>query len=172
IDPFHIILCLFLQLVRQVFKKKSPTQRIHCIRHSRFVCNNLLCSQCNFCCFLRRQGNRFVVTVGVERLGTTKNSCQSLISDTDDIILCLLCGEGRATGLSVEPKRLCLWIACPQVFCNLCPQPSCSSKFGNFLEKIIMAIKEKRYARCKLVYVQTLFNRCLKVSLAISQCKC
>ncbi len=67
--------------------------------------DNLLGAQGHPHGFFGREPERLIHAVGVEGLGAAQHRCQRLEGDPYDIILRLLCGQGRAGCLGVEAQR-------------------------------------------------------------------
>jgi hypothetical protein len=67
-----------------------------------FFAEDLLRAQGEGGGLLGREGERFIVAVGVQRLRAAEDGREGLIGDADDVVQRLLRGEGDAAGLRVE----------------------------------------------------------------------
>src|SRR5207253_5346217 len=82
----------------------ASRQRIHRVRDSRLVRDDLLRAQSKLGGFSRRQGQRFVVTVRMQRLSPAKRGGKGLHGDPNDIVEGLLGGQRHTTCLGVKSE--------------------------------------------------------------------
>ena len=91
-----------LELVGERFDVVRAAERIDDVRHARLVGEHLLRAQRDLHRFFRRQRERLVHRVRVQRLRAAEHRGERLIRDAHDVVHRLLRGERDAGGLRVE----------------------------------------------------------------------
>ena len=86
--------------------RTTPADRVDRVRDAAFGGDDLLRPQGDPRRLLRRQRERFVAAVAVQRLRAAEHGRQRLQRDADDVVVRLLGGERAAGGLRVEAQLL------------------------------------------------------------------
>ena len=105
VDLGHDPQRLLLDLVGQRLHVMGATQGIRDRWDIGLVADHLLGPQGDLGSQLRRQPERFVIAVGVERLGSAEHRAHGLQGGADDVDEWLLGGERHPSGLGVEAEH-------------------------------------------------------------------
>ena len=92
-------------LIGQMLDGVGAANRVYRVGHSAFVSQNLLGAKGEPGGLLRRQRQRFIERVGVQRLASAEHGCERLDGYAHNIIFRLLCRERRAGGLRMEAQH-------------------------------------------------------------------
>ena len=89
----------------------------------------------------------FIEAVGVQALRAAEGGGQRLQGDPDDVVLWLLGGQGRATGLSVNGQHLgTLLLGSEALRHDVGPHAAGGTVLGHFLEQVVVGVPEERQA--------------------------
>src|SRR5207302_2662380 len=91
-----------LEVVRQRLDEVRAAERVSSVGRAALGCENLLCAKGELRGMLGRQGECLVERVRVQRLRAAADGRERLEGDAHDVVLRLLRGQRRASGLSVE----------------------------------------------------------------------
>ena len=80
---------------------------------------------------LRRQGNRFVKTIGVQRLRATKDRGHGFDRGAHDVVVRVLLSQTPATGLAVSAQHKALGVLSVEALHDAAPQQTCGAHLGN-----------------------------------------
>ncbi len=101
---------------------------------------------------LRRQRERLVERVRVDRLGAAGHSGQGLNGHADDVVLGLLSRQRRAAGLRVEAQCLRLRVRRAEPLPHdLGPEPPRRAELRHLLEEVVVRVEEEREPLAELV---------------------
>ena len=116
------------------------------------------------------QGERFVVGVGVERLGAAQDGGHGLDGGADDVVFRLLGGEGGAGGLGVEAQHPRARIFRVEVLAHDArPHAARGAELGDLFEKIVVRVEEEGEARREFVDVEPGVDGGLHVGHAVGE---
>ena len=161
-----------LDFVGESFDEIRSRQWINGLRHSGFVSDDLLRTQSNPRRLLRRQGQGFVVRIGMQRLRTPENRCHGLNCGADNIIFRLLRGQSGAGGLGMKAHHPRAGVLRLEMLAhNASPHAARGAKLGDFFQKITVGVKEKRNARRESIHVEPGVDGGLHIRDAIAQGK-
>src|SRR6266704_2090512 len=97
-------------------------------------------------------------------------STARLNGDADDVVFRLLRGEGGAGSLRVEAQHQRAWVFRAEAFRHdFGPEAAGGSILGDFFEKIVMSVEEKRKLRSKFIDAESGVERGLNVGDAIGK---
>ena len=109
----------------------------------------------------------------MQGLGATHNSCCSLQSYTNDVVVRLLSGQHGASGLGVETEFQGLRVFCVESFFqDRSPQTTGSTEFSNFFEYVVVSVPEEGQTWSELIYMHASFQSCFDVCDTISDGEC
>ena len=152
IDPLDQLPGARFELVGQRFDVVRPAERIGGHDRSRLVLQDLLRAQRDRRRPLGRERERLVVGVRVQRLRAAGNSRERLDRDAHDVVLGLLRGQGRATGLCVEAQRKCLWVRRAEPLAHHTrPDATRGAELRDLLEEVVVRVEEERQPCTELV---------------------
>src|SRR5438445_460741 len=141
-----------LELLRQRLDEIGAAEWIGRVCTPRLVREQLLRPQRNVRASLGWKRQRLVEAVRVDRLRAACNRGQHLDRHADDVVLRLLRGERRATGLSVEPQRARLRVRRAKALLHdPRPEPPRRAELRHFLEEVVVRVEEEREPRAELV---------------------
>ena len=80
---------------------------------------------------LRRQGNRFVKTIGVQRLRATKDRGHGFDRGAHDVVVRVLLGQTPTAGLAMGAQHQALGVLGVKAFHDAAPQQTGSAHLGN-----------------------------------------
>ena len=139
--------------IGELFDNVGARQRINGVGHAAFRGQNLLRAQGQQRGSFRGQGQRFIASVGVQRLRPAQHRRQRLQRDAHDVHVGLLRGERGAGGLRVEAEhpgaRVLRLEALPH---DARPQPPRGAELGDFFQQIVVRIQEEREARREFIH--------------------
>ncbi len=106
--------------------------------------DDLLRSQRDGGAFLRRERQRFILAVTVQRLGAAEDSGQRLKRDADDVVIRLLRGQGTAGCLRVETQVLGTRVGGSKPLSHAPrPQAPGRAELGNLLQEVVVGIEKE-----------------------------
>ena len=119
---------------------------------------------------LRRQRERLVVAVRVQRLRPTEHGGERLDRGAHDVHLWLLCGERHAGGLRVEPHEPRARALRAEALSHR-PRPDAArcAVLRDLLEEVEVRVEEERQARRELVDVEAALDRPFNVGEAVRE---
>ena len=134
-----------LEIRRERLDVVRAAERIGRIGGAGLVHQDLLRAQCDRRRVLARECERLVEAVRVERLRAATDGRECLHGNSDDVVLGLLGGEGRAAGLRVEAQRLRLrGRGAEAVAHDLRPQRAGCPELRDLLEEVVVGVEEER----------------------------
>src|ERR1700687_2445384 len=146
----------------------AAAERIDRLGNARLEGNDLLGAQCDARGFFGRQGERFVVGVGVQRLRAAEHSRERLQGDTRDVVHRLLRGQRDAGGLRVETHQAgAIVFRAEAILHQAIPDFARGTVFGDLFEKIVVRVEKKAEARAEVVDVKAAAERPLDVFNAV-----
>ena len=132
--------------------KVAAAERVDGVGDSGFVREHLLRAQGERDGVFRRQGQRLVHAVGVQRLAAAEHRGQGLVRDADQVHLRLFVLERAAGGLGVAaelPRRLVGRTVA--VAHRVGPEHAGGAVLGHLFEQVIVRVEEERQARGEVV---------------------
>ena len=145
VDPFDQLPGTRRELVGQGLDVVRAAQRVGGVGGACLVLEDLLRAQRDRRGMLRRERQRLVERVRVQRLRSAAHRRESLDRDADDVVLGLLRRESRAAGLSVETQRKRLRARRPEpVAHDARPQPARRPELCDLLEEVVVGVEEER----------------------------
>ena len=169
---FEVSQCSIFDFICQSFDAISSGEGIDGLGHARFVSENLLRAQRNASGQFRWQRQRFVITIGMQRLRSPQYGSHCLHRGTNDVVLRLLRGQGGTGGLRMKSQHPRARIFGGKFFPHDAgPHAPRGAELRNFFKKIAVRVEEKRQPRRKQVNIETCINSGLHVGLAIGQGK-
>ena len=172
-NAIEIGLHLALESQRKTFNCVRTGKGIHDPGHTALMRKNLLCAQRNTRRFFRRQCQRLIIAVGVQRLRAAQYRGHGLDCRTHNVVFRLLCRQCRAGSLCMKTQHPRLRILRLEFFPHhACPDLARRTELGNLFQKIVVRIEEERQPRCKTVDVKPLCHRCFDIGNAVRQRKC
>ncbi len=116
----------------------------------------------------RRQRERLVVGVGVQRLGAAEHAGHRLDRRAHDVVERLLGGQRHAGGLRVEAHQPRLRVLGAERLAHLArPDPAGGAVLGDLLEEVDLRVEEEAQARREVVDVQAALDGLLDVGQAV-----
>ena len=114
------------------------------------------------------QGERLVVGVGVQRLGSAEDPREGLDGRADDVVERLLRGEADACGLRVKAHlHRALVLGAVRVAHLARPDAPRGAVLGDLLEEVDLRVEEERQPRREVVDVEAARDRLLDVGEAV-----
>ena len=169
VNLFDIFPSFSFDFVSQSFNIVGTTQRINGVSQAGFVSNDLLSTESDGYRLSGRQCQSFVFGVSVQRLSTTHYSSSSLQSNTNDVVVRLLCSQHGTCSLSMYAEHLRFrFLSAESFFHNFSPYTTGSAEFSNFFEYVVMSVPEEGQTTSKIVNVHTSFDSCFNISDTVS----
>src|SRR5439155_8463960 len=172
IDTFEVIQSAIFQLVSQRFDKVRTAQWIDSIRYAGLFGNYLLRSQGDQGGTIRRQSERFVESICMQRLGAAQYSGERLDRNPHDVIQRLLHSQRYTGGLRVKTHlHDPLGLSAEAIAHCSSPNSACSSILGDLFKEVIVSVKEKRNPWYEALKIETGPSSPLDVFDSVSQSK-
>ena len=168
-DLIDIIPGRGLDLIGEGFHVVTPAQGVCRARDPRLVRHDLLGAKGDLRRLFRREGQRLVEAVGVERLGPAQDPCQGLDRHPNHVVHRLLGREGRARRLCVEPEPARLVggvVALPH---QPSPQAAGRPELGDFFQQVVVGREEEREPGSEVLQNNARRERPLHVLEAVGQ---
>ena len=137
------------------FDRVRARDRIDRVRHAGFMRDDLLRAQRNQRRIFRRQRQRFIERIRMQRLASAEHRRERLDRHAHNIIFRLLRRERRARRLRVKSQQQRPRIACRKSFRHDArPQPPRRAILRDFFQQVAVRVEEKRKLRRKFIDVQ------------------
>src|SRR5574344_1105792 len=173
INLLNVVHSFFLDLVGQSFYIVGTAERIDGVSQAGLVSYDLLSTQSDGYGFSGRQSQSFILGVGVQGLSATHYSCCNLQSNTNDVVVRLLSGQHRTSGLGMETQHHGFSFLCMEtILHDASPNTTASTILSNFFQYVVMSIPEEGQTACKGINVHTSLQSCFYVSNTISDGEC
>ena len=118
----------------------------------------------------RRQRERLVERVGVQRVGAAEHRRQRLQRRADDVVVRLLRRERDAGRLAVETQLPRSFASCAEPIAHrLRPDPSRGAELRDLLEEVVMHVPEEAEPRREVVDVHPALHALLDVADAVGE---
>ena len=114
-----------------------------------------------------RQRDRFIQSVGVQRLGSAQGCCHCLNGRADNIIVRILLGQRHSGGLTMGAQRLRTFGLRTELDHHPIPEGPRRAQFRHFHEEVHADAKEEAQPSRKRINVQTRFHRLLGIFTAV-----
>src|SRR3990170_3988936 len=143
---------LGLELVREPFEVVRSAERVRRVRDAALMGEDLLGPQGDPDGLLARDLVGLVVGVRVKGLHPAEDGSEPLDRRPDDVHLRLLCGEGHARGLRVEPEEPGTRVLRAEGVPHLPrPDPPRGAVLRDLLEEVVVRVEEEGQARREIV---------------------
>lgn len=101
VDLLDVVECFGFHFVGEFFDEVGTAEWVYGAGDSGFVCEDLLCAECDGDGLFGWEAEGFVHGVGVEGLASAEDACHCLVGDADDVVEWLLFCERAACGLDM-----------------------------------------------------------------------
>src|SRR5471032_3162509 len=161
-----------LELAGERLDVERAAERVGSRCRARLALEDLLRAQRDRRRAFRRQRERLVVGVRVQRLRTAADRRQRLNRDQDDVVLRLLRRQRRAACLRVETEREGLRISGAEPLTHdPRPQTARRAELCDLLEEVVVGVEEEREPRAELVGREARLDRGRAVRDAVRERK-
>ena len=168
VDPAEVVVRLRLELVGERLDEVRPAERVGGRRDAGLVGDDLLRAQRDAHGVLRREGERLVVGVRVQRLRTAEHARERLDRRADDVVQRLLRGERHAGRLHVGAhEQRALVLRAVRVAHLARPDPAGGAQLRDLLEEVDLRVEEEGQPRRERVDVDAALDRLLHVGEAV-----
>ena len=138
--------------VGELFDGVGAGDGIDGVRDAGFVRDDLLRAQSEQRGLFGGKRERFVESVGVQRLAAAEHGGEALQGDADDIVFGLLRGERRAGGLRVEAQHdRARILRAETVAHGVRPEAARGAELGDFFEEFVVGVEEEGKLRREFV---------------------
>ena len=155
-DLVEDLVGLGLDPVGELLDVPAAAQRVGDVDHAGLLHDHLLGAQGDLGGLFRRQRERLVEGVGVQRVGAAEHGGECLDAGADHVVVGLLGGQRDAGGLGVEPQPLGLLAGgAVDVAHPARPDPAGRTELGDLLEEVDVGVEEEGQSGGEDVDVET-----------------
>ena len=144
VDAVQVVQCCLLGLVGQLLDKVGTAQWIDGIDDAALAGENLLCAQGDQRGALRRQGQRLIERVRVQRIRAAQHGSKGLNSGAYHVVVGLLRGQRDASSLGMATQHPRARIFRAVAFAHQPgPQAASGAELGDLFKEVVVDIKEE-----------------------------